>query len=399
MNRKLSVGVSIALIFVAITITFSGSMIFAMRLFDEKVQNVQERAAMYSKLMEIDNIVRSNIYFKIDEDRLSDAISRGYLAGIGDKDAVYLSPSQLQRRQELSKGYEVTVGFELEENVNGYGTVKELSRFSSAYSQGLIEGDVVIKIDNQDILEIGFQEAVKLIPGIAGTKLAIVFIRDGEELTIEITREQIESTVVFAVKSIPDLGYIRIRTFNDNTGKQFASVLGDLLNRDPVKGLIIDLRNTSGGYDLDMVARMLDSLLPTGVIVSGTFSDNNTKILYTSDDKSAGVPIIVLINENTSGYAELFAGVVGDNANCATVGLPTAGKGTLQQISKLTDGSALELTVAILNLPLSGQFDGIGVKPDYEVTNNWYSFSDEEINPVNDSQLAKAVEVIRTMVK
>lgn len=398
MNRKLSVGVSIALIFVAVTITFTVTMIFAMDFFNDKVLNVKEREAMYNKLAEIDTIVRSNLYFKIDEDKLYDSISNGYLEGIGDKDAVYLSPSQIQRRSEQSKGYEVSIGFDLQLNAAGYVTVANLRRFSSAYEQGLTEGDVIISIDGHNVLEIGYEEAIDLLEGIAGTKVELIYTRDGQEITIEVTREQVESTVVFTNRSLEDIGYLRIRTFNDNTSRQFITAINDLAVKDPVKGIIIDLRNTNGGYNLDAVASMLDRLLPTGATIVGTFAENNMKILYTSDENCVNIPIVVLVNENTYGFAELFAGVIGDNANCATVGMTTYGKGTLQQLSRLSDGSALELTVAVFNLPTSGPYDETGVKPTYEVSTG-LSFSDTELDTAVDVQLRKAVEVISSMMK
>lgn len=400
MNRKLSVGVSIALIFVAVTITFSVTIIFAMQLFDERVMSIKERAAMYEKLTEIDNLVRSNLYYKIDEEYLYDAIANGYLNGIGDKDSGYVTAAQLQRRAEMSRGYEVALGFDLEENITGYVTVTNLKTNSSAYEQGLVEDDVIIKVDGYDILEVGYDRTLELFYGPAGSKVEVVYTRDGEEITVEITRGQVESTVVFSDRSIDDVGYLRIETFNDNTEKQFMSVLSDLLTKDPIRGLIIDLRNTNGGYDLDAVAHMLNRLLPTGVLISGIFAENTSKILYTSDNSSIEIPIVVLINENTYGYAELFAGVIGDSNNCATVGVPTYGKGSMQQILKLSDGSALELTVAIFNLPVSGPFDLVGVKPTYEVVNRWYEFSEhDEINTTEDMQLVKAIEVIGTMMK
>lgn len=399
MNRKLSVGVSLALIFIAVTITYTVTVIYAMHRFDEKMLNIKEREAMYEKLNEIDGIVRSNLYFRLDEEQLNDAIAKGYLEGIGDKDSLYLSPSQLQRRAEIAKGYEATIGFDLEENITGYFTVTNLVRFSSAYEQGLMEGDVIVEINGNDILEIGPEEAMSLLSGAAGTKLEIVYTRDGEEITIEVTREQIETTVVYSDRSIPDIGYMRIATFNDNTQKQFMSVLSDLMNKNPVKGLIIDVRDTNGGYDLEMVATMLDRLLPTGVIVSGIFAENTSKILYTSDEVCVEVPIVVLVNENTYGFAELFAGVIGDSPNCATVGVTTYGKGTLQQLTKMSDGYALEMTVAVFTLPISGVYDLEGVKPTYEIVYKWYDNSNTDIDTTEDTQLVKAIEVIGTMMK
>jgi len=398
MNRKLSVGVSVALIFMAITITFSVTMIFSMRLFDEKVLNVKERAAMYTKLSEIDNIVRSSLYFDIDEQRLYDAISKGYIDGIGDSDSGYLSAAQIMRRSESMKGMEVTIGFETERNMGGYITVVNLRKGSSAAELGLLEGDTIVRISDRDVLESGYEEAVALLKGVAGTKVEVTYSRDGEETVIEVTRELIESTVVYVSREISGIGYIRFKSFNDNTESQFLSALNTLLSAQDVRGLIFDLRDTNGGYNLEAVANMLGRLVPTGAIISGTYADGVTKTLYTSDERGVQLPIVVLINENTYGFAELFAGVLADYDNCKAVGMATYGKGTLQQLSMLTDGSGLDLTVAILNTPVSGSFNRVGIKPDFEVDSDGYAFSDSLPNERLDFQLRKAVEVLNSML-
>jgi len=174
--------------------------------------------------------------------------------------------------------------------------------------------------------------------------------------------------------------------------------LNTLLSSQEVRGLIFDLRDVSGGYNIEAVANMLGRLVPTGVIISGTYADGVTKTLYTSDEKGVQIPMVVLINENTVGFAELFAGVLADYDNCRSVGMTTFGKGTLQQLSMLTDGSGLDLTVAILNTPVSGSFDRVGIKPDYEVASDDYVFSDSSPDERLDSQLRKAVEVLSSML-
>ena len=398
MNRRISVGVMVALVLMAVTITFSVTMIFSMRLFDQKVLNVKERAAMYNKLSEIDSIVRANHYFDIDEHRLYDAISMGYISGLGDRDSIYLSPTQVIRRNESTKGMEISLGFEPEKNANGYITVTNIRRGSSAAELGLLEGDTIVSIEGWNILENGYDETVSRLRGAAGSKVMITYTRDGEETEIELTRELIETAVVFADTGIEGVGYIRIKTFNDNTENQFSMALSLMLRTESVKGLIIDLRDTNGGYDLDSVANMLAKLTPVGAMITGTFADGTTKTLYTSDGTNISIPIVVLVNENTIGFSELFAGVLGDQDNCKIVGMVTYGKGTLQQLSMLSDGSALDLTIAILNTPVLGSFDRVGIKPDYEVDSEGYVFSDYMPDERLDPQLKKAVEVLNSMI-
>lgn len=397
MNRRISVGVMTALILMSITITFSVTMIFSMRLFDQKVLNVKERTAMYNKLSEIDSIIRANHYFDIDENYLYDSISVGYINGLGDRDSAYLSPYQIQRRNENMKGMEMSIGFEPGKNASGYLTVTNLRKGSSAAELGLLEDDTIVRIDGRDILEYGYEETVSLLRGAAGTKVKITYIRDGEEIEIELTRELIETVTVYSSADISGIGYIRIKIFNDNTETHFSAALNSMLKTENVKGLIIDLRDTDGGYNLDSVANMLGSMTPTGAIITGTYADDTSKTLYTSDGTVVSIPIVVLVNENTVGFSELFAGVLGDLDNCKVVGTTTYGKGTLQQLSMLSDGSAVEFTIAVLGTPVSGSFNRVGIKPDYEVESDGYVFSDTEPNERQDPQLRKAVEVLGSM--
>ncbi len=400
MNRRISVGVSVALILIAITITFSVTMILSMRLFDQKVLKVKERAAMYNKLAEIDDVVRGNLYFDIDEQRLYDSIAKGYIEGLGDRDSVYLSPSQIQRRNESMTGTVVSVGLETNKDQNGFMVVSKVYKDTSAAALEIREGDVIVKIEDKDVRENGYDESLGLLKGSVGTKVNVTYRRDGDETSVDLTRELIESTSVYANKDISGIGYLRIKDVNLTTEHQFMTAVDTLLEGQPIKGLVIDVRGSFGGYNLDIVANMLNRLVPTGVIISGTYADNSTKTLYTADETSISLPIVVLIDERTVGFTELFAGVLADYDNCKTVGMTTYGKGTLQQVSMLSDGSALDLTVAILNTPVSGSYNRIGIKPDYEVkVEEGFTFSDSTPNEKSDPQLKKAVEVALSMAK
>ncbi len=224
----------------------------------------------------------------------------------------------------------------------------------------------------------------------------MTYSRDGDETDTELTRTAIEMPSVESdLKN--DLYYIRVRLLCDTTAAQFESAVKEAIMTDDIKGIIIDIRDLSDGYSLEPVANMLDVLMPTGTLITGTYSGGVNKVLYTSNESSVSLPIAVLVNAKTTGYAEMFAAVMSDSKNCVIVGETTAGKGTLKQLFSLNDGSGIEVTVAVLNAPVSGAYNGIGVVPDYVVSVP-EGFVREDIPSESlDAQFSKAAEAIRAV--
>ena len=194
-----------------------------------------------------------------------------------------------------------------------------------------------------------------------------------------------------------DIACIRITEFSSNTVGQFEKALSTALDR--ADGIIFDIRNNTGGT-VKATAKILDMILPEGPIVSSTDKAGKTKVLYTSDSAEVDLPMVVLVNKNTASAAELFAAALRDYDKAKLVGSNTYGKGVMQDIYPLSDGSAIKITTAKFNPPKSDNFNGVGLKPDFvvdlsaEQEKQWY-----ELDNTNDPQFIKALSVVKAIYK
>lgn len=397
MNKKISLGTAITIIAIVAAITFSVTMVFSMKTFNSKVSNLREREELYSKLAEIDGLIRDNYIGDVDQDALLDSIANGYIAGIGDKYAKYLTAAEYNEMKRNNEGNTIGIGLEAAKDESGYIKVVSVYSGTPAETAGIQKDDLIVSVDSQDVVATGYNQAIALMKGEAGTTVEITIRRDTEEKTLEVTRKVITIPSV-SYRLIEKNGYIKIKEFNDNTVTQFNTAVNALVSQGAT-GLIFDVRDNPGGT-LDSVSKILDTLLPEGDIVSATYKNGTTKVLYKSDKKQVSLPMVVLTNSNSASAAELFSQALKDYNKAKTVGEKTYGKGVMQSVHKLVDGSAVDMTVAKFNPPKSPNFDGIGVIPDYEVklsAEQKKNFAN--LDETTDPQLKKAIEVIEGLKK
>ena len=394
MNKRISLGVAISLVLIAVAVTFSAATIFAMRQFDSKVSSASERASLYDKLNEIDKVVRSNYYGVIDDTALFSATAEGFIAGLGDPDSVYLTVEQIAARDAEMDGTSVGFGIGVERNASGYMVINRVAPDSSADKIGLVVGDVITRIDGQDVLVIGYDAAREMLAGVEGSRSEIVYNHDGTETTAELTRSTTESTSV-SYAQYNDIAYIRVERMNNTTAAQFARAVSDADMAQGSAGTIIDLRDTSGGYDITVAADMLDALLPAGDSVKGRYKGDEIKTVYTSLEGGTSARTVVLVNEKTTGFAELVAAVMGEQSRCDVVGKPTAGHGTLQQLIKLSDGTGVDVTVAELLTPGESSYNVTGVTPSYEVEAGDSFILVTTPDEALDAQYKRACDILR----
>lgn len=400
MSKKISLGAAIAFTVIVITATITMTWLFARRSFDETAYNLSEREAMYSKLAEVDDYVRQNYTGAIEEGELVNQLVTGYLNGTGDAYARYYDAAAYARLKQSYNDQRVQIGIVPRMDESGYIVVDEVYPDSPAQAAGLQEGDLIVRIDETDITAENYSEAVSMLYGAAGTKMNIVVRRGVEDSTLpDMTRRFVEVPSVYSSMLENQIGLVVIKDFADNTPDQFTKQVDRLID-EGAQGLVFDVRGvsitSSGTSALDSVAEALDKLLPSGVLASTvdkTGRVENTKI---SDAREVTLPMAVLINEKTSGESELFAAVIRDYNKGKLIGQKTAGKGTMQRIFPLTDGSAVEITTAVYNPPTSPSFDGEGVRPDFEVKMNDDSMPG---NLLTDPQLQKAVDSIIATIR
>lgn len=408
MNKKIPLGAAIAFMVVVAGITLCITMMISQNYFNTKLLNVTEREAVYKKLADIDRECRQRFAGTIDEEVLTDAISRGYIWGMGDSYSTYLTQSEYEERLQEENGQRVSIGASIEVDQSKYMRVKRVLAGSPAEQNGLMTGDLLISIDGTDLHGVSQAAAERLLKGQPGTKATIVCRRDGIDETKTIQRKEMEMEYV-QYRMIDQNGYIKITSFNSKTYSQFKKAVDALIQRGAT-GLIFDVRdNTSNS--VTAAADMLDMLLPSGMIGSivekKPTGNVTTKVM--SDEYEVALPMAVLVNAKTGGAAEFFVAGLHDFKQGEksqklgqSVGTQTLGKSAIQELLPLTDGSAINLTTAHFLTP-----DGVniqnaaggtkGIKPDYEVKlsteqeQNFSSLTDD-----TDPQIKKAVEVVNS---
>ncbi|HNX14519.1 MAG TPA: S41 family peptidase [Oscillospiraceae bacterium] len=398
MNKKYSFGTLLCAILLAGALTFSATMVFSTITYNQKILNLYERQSMYEKLEELDRIARYDSIFNIDEKLLAQGLMEGYLAGIGDSEATYVSAADAKALSQ-GQGIEVGIGVKTVRTSSKYLYVYEVLEGSGASVAGIAVGDTIIKVNSEDVTQLTDSEAYVLLHAAEGTEVKVDFYRGGEQMSLTPVSQTYSTTPVTYRILDYSIGYMRITAFDANTYNQFIKAINNMTSpSEPITGLIIDLRHTSGG-DIGTAAQILDRMLPEGDIMSKTLRDGTVQLVYTSDKLEFNLPVAVLTDSATAGPAELFAAAMADYGKASVVGTRTAGKGTIKKTFTLSDGSKVMLATAIINPPKSATFNGVGVKPDYSVEPlgtgdyDFYTMTAE-----NDTQYKKAFDVVYSQI-
>ncbi len=393
MSKKISLGAAIAIAAVIASITFCVTMLFSQNIFNSMISNVNRREEMYDKVEEIYATVTNNELLSIDEETLIDSLGEGMLNGLNDTYAQYYTKAEYETLLKEEAGDLAGIGIKVKkDSASEYIYVYEVIENTTAQSAGLQNGDLIVKIEDTDVAQAGYDNAVKMLEGEAGTKLKITVRRNGEDSEYEIPRKKFEYTGI-TYKMIDDNGYIKIAEFNDSTPSAFKLAVKDLISQG-AKGIIFDLRNNGGG-SLQAAGEMLDYLLPEGTVYQTVNKNSEVTGTFTSDESQVNINMTTLINGSTASSAELFAAALKDYNKSGLVGTTTFGKGVCQTTYALSDGSAIKITTEYLNTPSGENYDGVGIQPDYEVT---LTKEEEEnfvhLDETTDPQLIKAISVI-----
>ena len=397
MGKKITLGTAITLIIIAIAITISLTMVLALRNFNEKVSSITERENMFAKFTEIDNYVRQN-RGDIDEEELMDSVAKGYLSGIDDPYALYMSAEAYSAYVAASSQTVAGVGISASMDSDGYMLVGKVYEGSTAASAGILPGDLIIKVDDINLSADTYADAEALLIGEAGTKVTLKVRRNGEDTEMEITRRVLTPTNVATI-AFDNHYYIRVDNFTESTPDQFSKAVEKAISAG-AQYLVFDVRSVSSGL-ISSAATILDRLVGSGDMLYVEYNDGSKETLYTSNSRETNIPMVVLVNEGTSGAAEFFAAGLRDFGKAKIVGTQTAGVGSLQKIYKLDDGSAIQLTIGKYYLANSETaWEGVGINPDHAVSLGYVAdFSNlSTIDPSIDTQLAKAIEVVSAAI-
>ena len=400
MNKKISVGMMLTIVILAMTVTFSVTMLLAMRLFDSTVSNVKEKESMYGKIAELDRYVRSNDYYTIDETLLYDTISSGYLVGTGDRYARYYTADAYAKLLDIQNGVLMGIGVEVAQDQTGYAKVLKVYDGSPAQEAGIEAGNYITTIDDTDVRTMSGANAIEdRLLGEAGTTVHLVWLgSDAAEQNVDLTRSGYISTTIDYQMTAGDVGYIKIRQFDATTLSELDYAIRTLRNAGAAS-LLFDLRDNAGGL-LDAALNCIDLICPEGVMAWAESKDGSQEVLGTSSgDSVVDLPMVCLVNGNTASAAELFASCLRDMSGARLVGTTTYGKGTIQSSpQRLSDGSAVVVTVARLITSDGTCFDGTGLTVDVERALSadeqgaYYDFTLD-----TDPQVQRAVSTAQTM--
>ncbi|MBE6829446.1 MAG: PDZ domain-containing protein [Ruminococcaceae bacterium] len=375
MSRKLTWGAAVALVAVTASITVSLTYVYAMKNFNTKVADVNARQAMYTKLSEIDQKARQDYIGAVDETALNDGICAGYVAGLGDSQAKYLSAEKYKAYVSGNSGKNIGVGIKTARDNDGNMEVIEVMPNSPAEKSGIKKGDTIVGMDDKEIVRITYGDALNKLDGVSGSKVKFGILRSTEDagassgtetktekLSITVTRAEYTERTITSSMINGNVAYLKISEFTDNNAEQFNTLLAQRI-KEGAAGIVVDLRSNSGG-SVGGMAAMLDTLLPAGNTVSYRNKAGKVTVEYTSNANEVSLPISVIVDRNTFGAAEIFASDIKDYKKGLLVGEKTAGFGTKDEVMPLSDGSAIILSVANY-LTLNGNvFNGKGIDAD-----------------------------------
>ena len=341
-----------------------------------------------AKLNAIDSVLDSFYFEEVDDEKAKDSIYKAYLSSYGDKYTVYYTADEYKKLTETTNGTFSGIGAVCQISSEGGILLVDVYESGAGYKAGLRSGDRIIQVDGTDVTDMDLSSAVALVKGEKGTQVGLKIVRDGATSDYTVVRDEIEvQTGNYAITE-DNIGYISVSQFENVTAKQFKAAIEDLKS-EGAKGIIIDIRNNPGGL-LTTVISMLKDILPNGLIVYTEDKDGNRKEYSDNDNEELDMPLAVLVNGNSASASEIFAGAIQDYGKGVIVGTQTFGKGIVQTVKPLTDGSAIKFTIAKYFTPKGQDIHGKGVTPDVVVE---YDKDADE-----DTQISAALESVRAQI-
>ncbi len=369
---------------------------FIKNLNDEETYDVGNSSITSGIFGKVKSVINKYYLWKedIDENKLQESAIAGYVDGLGDPYTQYISKDEMKEFTEEITGTFYGIGIYMtadnQKGVIVYYPIPE----SPAEKAGIKAGDIIKKVDGKEFGYEQFNEIADFIKGQEGTKVKLTIERDGEQMDFEITREKITTNPITTEVLEGNIGYVKVPSFDSETANHFKEKVEGLI-KEGAKSLIIDLRNNGGGI-LDESTQIADFFLEKDKTIITT-KDNKDKqdITKSKKDQIFNLPIVILSNKNTASASEILIGALKDNGRAKVIGKKTYGKGVIQTVITLSDGSGIKITTAEYYTPSGDAINKVGIKPDIEVelpdkVTNIYA-----IDKKDDTQLQKAIEELK----
>lgn len=350
------------------------------------------------KMEMLENLIDKNFLFDYKEDDLYEGSFKGMFANLKDPYTQYFTKDEFKKLMETLDGRYKGIGVLVQASKEGYIKVVQVFDDSPAKEAGLKAGDYIVKVEGKEFSAEQMEEAVSLMKGDKDTTVNITIKRvseakpDGEDIDLKVDRRDVKvDTIDESIREVEGkkIGYIHIKSFDDVTGEDFEKSYKKLKDAG-IDGLVMDLRNNPGG-SLDVCLKIADKFLDKGVIV--TTEDKNGKVITEESDQEADkIPMTVLVNENSASASEILSGALKDRKRAKIIGKKTFGKGIVQKLFPLNDGSGAKITISEYHTPSGAKINKVGVEPDIEVESEDKDLEIKEENFEKDSQYQKALE-------
>ena len=354
---------------------------------------VTQSEEVQSKLAFLEAYIRGYYLDEIDDEQMEDYLYYGLVAGLGDPYAAYYNEEETQSMLDSSSGNYCGIGAVFSQNlITGTITVTRVYEGCPSYEAGLLPEDILYKVGDEEVTGQDLTNVVTKIKGEEGTEVTLTMIRGEEYIDFTMKRQMIEVPTIEHEMLANQVGYIMISEFDGVTDEQFIEAL-EALQSQGMKSLVIDLRNNGGG-SVESVCHIADKLLPEGPIVYTEYKGEEREA-RNSDSDCVKVPIAVLMNGASASASEILAGALQDYDIAKIVGTQSYGKGIVQSIFDLQDGTALKLTTAKYYTPNGNDIHEIGITPDVEIDLPEELKTEVTLSFEEDVQLQKAIEVLQ----
>lgn len=399
-KNNLKVKYLIITVFVAVVVALLSSelslMYYSNKYIDLNKIEKQQVAASNSNEKNIEVIAETLKSFRevidreyigeIDETKVLDETIKGYVNGLDDEYSEYLTKEDWEDFETYALGNYVGIGIYMSTDKNDNVVVVEPIKDSPAEKVGLKPGDIIVGVNDESVIGVSSENVSNMIKGEEGTKVKITVARGDEYLDFEIERKSIKIYHVESEMFENNIGYLELLTFDEGCAKELKQKYTELKNQGAQK-IILDLRNNTGGLVTEALD-ILDLFLPKGETVLVTVdAKDNQELSKTNDAQYIKEDVVVLVNEYSASASEIVAGALKDTKRAQIVGTTTYGKGVIQSVFMLEDGSALKLTVEEYYTPSKTKIHKVGIKPDYEV--------ELDLESKEDAQLNKAKELLK----
>lgn len=388
--------VMLIIITVLLTVLVTTTVLYRFVLKDNSTIKIEgDSSNIGYTLSSFRNIIDKYYLGEVDEEKLEEGAIKGYIAGLDDPYTQYFTKEEMTEYEEETLGKFTGIGIYMvqdeEQNV-----IRVLSpiKDSPAAEAGIQPGDIITKINDISYTGEQMNEASNKIKGENGSKVKLEILRGDQTLTFEIERREIKVNHVESKVLENNIGYLLLTTFDDGCSEEFEEKLKELKKQN-IQSLIIDLRNNGGGI-VQEATDIADLFVDKGKdLLITTDKNNKEEITKAKKDKLIDVPVIILTNENTASASEILAGALKDHQVAKTVGTKTYGKGVIQELLTLSDGSGIKITTNEYYTPNRGKINKVGIEPDETVELPEEYKNKLEIPEDQDTQLQKAIEMLK----